>query len=102
VNARADFDGPDYSRTLDHARLTGQLSRVFTLMVDRQWRTLDEIARATGAPAASVSAQLRNLRKQRFGGHAVERRARGNREHGLHEYRLIVRVVEPTEQMALI
>ena len=73
----------------DHARLAGQMLRVFELMQDGQWRTLNEIATATGDPAASISAQLRHLRKARFGGHTVEREHQGN---GLYLYRLIVKV----------
>ncbi len=57
-------------------------------MRDGKWRTLDEIATFTGDPHASVSAQLRHLRKARFGGHKVEKRARGDRHCGLFEYRL--------------
>lgn len=82
------FDGPAYQAKYDHARLTGQIQRVFNLMSDGQWRTLQEIADATGDPHASVSAQLRHLRKLKFGGHTVNRRARGERSRGLFEYRL--------------
>lgn len=84
----ADFDGPVYQRKLDFARLTGQIKRVHECMRDGRWRTLSEIAEATGDPAASVSAQLRHLRKPRFGGFVVEKRPRGDRERGLWEYRL--------------
>ena len=84
----ADFDGPVYQRKFDFSRLTGQIKRVHDCMADGRWRTLTEIADATGDPAASVSAQLRNLRKARFGGFAIEKRARGDRERGLWEYRL--------------
>ena len=41
-----------------------------------------------GDPEASASAQLRHLRKPRFGSHTVEKRNRGAREFGLWEYRL--------------
>lgn len=85
---RPQFDGPDYSPEFDQKRLTGQIRRVFDLMKDGRWRTLEEIGEATGDPQASVSAQLRHLRKPRFGGFTVEKRARGEREHGLFEYRL--------------
>lgn len=85
------FDGPSYSQEHDDVRLVGQILRVFTLMKDGSWRTLDEISRATGDPHASVSAQLRHLRKKRFGGHSVDKRARGDRANGLYEYRLIAR-----------
>ena len=83
-----DFGGSDYVRELDQPRLARQHERIRDLMRDGAWRTLDEIASATGDPAASVSAQLRHLRKARFGGWTVEKRARSDRERGLYEYRL--------------
>lgn len=86
--ARARFDGPEYVERFDHARLTGQLLRIYALMRDGHWRTLNEIAQATGDPQASASAQLRHLRKPRFGEHVVEKRPRGDRSSGLWEYRL--------------
>lgn len=84
------FDGPEYKPEHDLVRLSGQVLRVFNCMSDGQWRTLDEIARTTGDPHASVSAQLRHLRKARFGSHTVDRQARGDRDNGLFEYRLVV------------
>lgn len=81
------FDGPTYDPARDKVRLTGQLERIFDLMKDGSWRTLSAIATRTGEPAPSISAQLRHLRKKRFGGHTVEKRHVG---HGLFEYRLIV------------
>jgi hypothetical protein len=84
----AHFNGPDYQAEFDFARLTGQIRRVYQCMRDGKWRTLDEISTFTGDPHASVSAQLRHLRKARFGGHKVEKRARGDRRCGLFEYRL--------------
>jgi len=68
------FDGADYDPQRDWTRLTTQLGRVHNCMSDGRWRSLDDIARATGDPHASVSAQLRNLRKKRFGGHSVEKK----------------------------
>ena len=88
-NPLPDFDGSDYESDKDHARLSGQIKRVFDLIQDGQWRTLDEIAKVTGDPHASVSAQLRHLRKDKFGAYDVVKRPRGNRESGLFEYRLI-------------
>ncbi len=87
---RVKFNGPDYDPEQDDIRLTGQIERIFNLMQDGRWRTLGEIADATGDPPASVSAQLRHLRKDRFGAHTVEKRHRGERSDGLWEYRLIV------------
>jgi DNA-binding transcriptional regulator GbsR (MarR family) len=67
------------------------------LMRDGRWRTLDEIARSTGDPHASISAQLRHLRKARFGEHTVDKRARGDRRQGLFEYRVQVNLPEPMQ-----
>ena len=81
----AHFDGDDYVADRDHHRLTGQILRVKNLMSDGVWRTLHQIAELTGDPESSVSAQLRNLRKTRFGSHNVERRYINN---GLYQYSL--------------
>ena len=86
----AHFNGSDYDPKHDDIRLTGQIARVYHCMKDSKWRTLDELAAETGDPHASVSAQLRHLRKDRFGGHTVEKQPRGDRSHGLFEYRLIL------------
>lgn len=83
-----NFDGPAYNPKLDRERLTGQLLRVFDCMKDGVWRTLHEIQSSTGDPEASISAQLRHLRKERFGAFTVEKRRRGNEKVGLWEYRL--------------
>ena len=40
------------------------------------WLTLDELAKLTHYPPASISAQLRHLRKPEFGGFVVEKRPR--------------------------
>lgn len=84
-----DFNGSDYVDALDGARLSRQHERIRDLMVDGSWRTLEEIALACGDPPASVSAQLRHLRKPRFGGWTVEKRLRSDRSRGLYEYRLL-------------
>lgn len=68
------FDGPTFEPALDEARLLSQIGRVFNLMRDGQWRTVSTIAASTGDPEPSVSAQLRHLRKARWGGHTVNRR----------------------------
>ena len=90
------FDGPAYEPEYDHARLTGQILRVWDLMRDGRWRTLQEIADRTGDPPASISAQLRHLRKRRFGEHTVERRSSGDRVVGLWEYRVWADRVAPS------
>lgn len=84
------FDGRTYNHDADHARLSKQYERVFDLMRDGSWRTLDEIARGTGDMHQSISARLRDMRKPKFGGHVVERQRRGDPSNGLFEYRLII------------
>lgn len=81
------FDGDTYDPEKDGARLGKQLLAVRKLMLDGIWRTLAEIERDTGYPQASVSARLRDLRKEKFGGYSVERR-RSEYAAGLYEYRV--------------
>ena len=85
------FDGPAYDPKHDLVRLTGQIQRVFNAIKDSKWYTLDEIHNNTNDPHASISAQLRHLRKDRFGAHSIDKRPRGNRYNGLWEYRLTVK-----------
>ena len=80
------FDGADYTPDRDDDRLTGQLLRVWNCMCDGKWRTLAQIEKITGDPPASISAQLRHLRKPRFGAHLVEKEYINN---GLYQYRVI-------------
>ena len=80
------FDGADYVPPRDDPRLSPQYDRIFGLMRDARWRTLAQIESLTGDPPASISAQLRHMRKARFGGHTVNRRYLGD---GLYEYQLI-------------
>lgn len=67
-------------------RLARQHEVIKELMLDGVWRTLGQIADATGYKEASISAQLRHLRKRRFGGYVVRRRKAS--ERGLFEYRV--------------
>lgn len=83
------FDGSDYDPKVDQPRLAGQHERIRDYMLGHGgWRTLGEIAQATGDHEASVSAQLRHLRKARFGSYLVEKRRRGAVTSGLFEYRV--------------
>lgn len=79
------FDGETFDREQDQARLRGSLERVSALMRDGHWRTLGEIQAHTGGSEAGISARLRDLRKQKFGAHQVDRRRRYG---GLWEYRV--------------
>lgn len=84
------FGGRTYDPAKDGQRLGKQLARVLDCMKDGQWRTLREIAHATGDPEASVSARLRDFRKQPFGGHEMdaERIPSIDRPRGTWRYRL--------------
>lgn len=80
-------DGITYDHERDGKRLASQHARVFNCMKDGRWRTLAQISDATGYPEASISARLRDFRKDRFGSHGVDRRHVAD---GLHEYRLVL------------
>jgi hypothetical protein len=73
----------------------GRTQRETLLMVLRlaagyeQWLTLEELAGKTKYPPASISAQLRHLRKAEYGGWVVEKRRREwVREEVVWEYKL--------------
>jgi hypothetical protein len=83
------FDGQVFDPLHDQKRLESQLGIIFEVMMDGSWRTLGEISHVTRKPEASISAQLRHLRKPRFGSYVVEKRPRGERGGGHFEYRLL-------------
>lgn len=72
----------------------GKLGVIFDLMRAGGWMTAEQVQhrveRATGRRAllTSVSAQIRDLRKPKYGGHLVARRAAA--DGGACEYRLVV------------
>ena len=99
--------GPAYEPAVDHDRLSKQMGRVLEYMLHSQkWKTLPEICgdlfyiHETYFPEASVSAQLRHLRKQRFGGYIVEKRRL--RLSGLWEYRVMPPKPNETTQLSLL
>lgn len=92
---RLEFSGPEYRPGPDQSRLTTQHGRIRDLVLDGRWRTLPEICVALkhlypwqNFPENSVQAQLRHLRKQRFGSHVVEKRRTGDESLGLYEWRV--------------
>ena len=91
------FNGSDYVPKRDDVRLSGQIERVWDYMKGGTPRSLSAIASATGDPEASISAQLRHLRKPRFGGHTVTKQYLGS---GLYVYKLI-RADKPVQQKLL-
>lgn len=58
-----DRGGATYSHAFDYDRLNRQCRAVYDVVKDGAWRTLAHIAEAAGAPEASASARLRDLRK---------------------------------------
>jgi len=94
-NIGPHFDGETYKPALDHTRLTNQLTRVRSVLSDGRWHTLHELSVLANGPEASIGARLRDLRKERFGGHTVDKK-RGL--YGLFYYRL---EIEPQQEMRL-
>lgn len=82
------FDGADYIEERDYQRLAKNHLKLKELMKDCIYRTLREISDFTGIPEASVSAGLRDFRKEKFGGHTLNKRYEGN---GLYSYQLILK-----------
>lgn len=72
-----------YNESRDGARLKLQQDKVRALMSDGNFRTLEEISLMTGAPPASASARLRQLRKE---GYEVQREYV---RRGLFKYRVL-------------
>lgn len=86
------FDGITFNPSLDTERLQGQLQRVYEAVRSGEWLTLEEIGQRAGVKSqASISARLRDLRKERFGNHKVERRRRGTPSLGVFEYRFVAK-----------
>jgi hypothetical protein len=81
------FGGDTFNEDLDGDRLRKQLAAVWHVMSDGQWRTLEQLAKEADAPEPSVSARLRDFRKERFGSYRVERQRIPN-GNGLHIYRI--------------
>jgi hypothetical protein len=81
------FGGDTYDRERDKTRLFRQLGDVKRAVIDGKWHTLPELSALTGHPEASVSARLRDLRKDKFGGYTVVREYVSD---GLWRYRMIV------------
>ena len=81
--------GATYDEDRDGDRIRRQRGRVWAAMHRAGWRTLYWIGEQTGDPVQSVSARLRDFRKEAFGGHVVKRRRTG--APGEWEYLMIAR-----------
>ena len=91
-----DFDGKTFDPALDGVRLSGQLERIRDIMVEAapRWLTLQDLKFMTDYPETSISARLRDLRKDKFGGYIVNRRRKAGA--GTWEYSL--ELPKPTGQ----
>jgi len=83
------FDGVTYEPEHDEPRLFKQLRLVARVLENSQWWTLWELHEATSIPLQSISARIRDLRKDRWGARLVDRRRRAAPARGLFEYRLV-------------
>ena len=87
LHTGADFDGQTYEPELDKVRLTGQLKAVYSAMSDGEWWTLNCLRLVLNRGSeAGISARIRDLRKEKFGGFEVQRK----RDKGTFWYRLVV------------
>jgi len=79
AHGQSELFGPRDGITFDPERDTGPLNRqaqdVWDAMIGGDgWLSLRTLAQITKHPEASISARLRDFRKQRFGGHMVEKK----------------------------
>jgi hypothetical protein len=83
-----DRDGATFESNIDAVRLNQQADDVWRAMHDGRKHTLADLSQTTGHPEASISARIRDFRKEKFGSHLVysERVPGGN---GLHCYWLV-------------
>ena len=92
MNQKNTF-GPAYDYAIDGTRIRKQHDVIRdTMLSDLLWWTLDELEKATGYPQASISAQLRHLRKPEFGSFIVEKRRRVT-DRGTWEYQVKPRII---------
>jgi len=81
-----NFDGPAYEAEKDYERLSGQIRVVLEVLkqssLSARWLTVEQIRRRCllehdeQFPEPSISAQIRNLRKSRFGSWNISGRYR--------------------------
>lgn len=81
----SEFPGPVKPEEVPRLRRQHEVIRDFMLRHNR-WHSLRHIAAHTGYPEASISANLRHLRKQSFGAYRVEKMRAGG---GVWLYRVL-------------
>lgn len=80
--------GPAYDRRVDEPALTTQRDNIRSYLLHNSngWYTLAQLSLSLGYPEASISSQLRHLRKFQFGSWKVDKRRRSGLR--VWEYRL--------------
>jgi hypothetical protein len=93
--SRQPFSGAAYEPKLDRARLALQIERIRVWALARDWFTLraarldlEQLYTPAYFPEASISANLRNLRKEPYRLRVDKRRRAGVRSGGVWEYRI--------------
>ena len=82
-----DFDGETYDKNRDQVRLSRQIDKVQQFLEGNDYVTLDEISAATDIKnISSISARIRDLRKDRHGNRVVDRKYISD---GLYSYKLM-------------
>lgn len=101
--------GPSYEEAKDGARILKQIEVIRDVMLSAaecgSWLTLDEIHNLTRFPQASISADLRHLRKKAFGKFTVDKRRRnagGTWEYSVSRPQVIVPEVTALGQMSFL
>lgn len=81
--------GDSYVAEVDHDRIVTQMIRIRDFMLEQnKFLSLAEIEAALDYPQASISAQLRHLRKAKFGNYTVIKRRR-TETGGTWEYKVL-------------
>ncbi len=98
--------GPTYRAALDGERLRTQMQVIRDVMLSASeigtWLSLREIEMLTHYGQASISAQLRHLRKRQFGSYVLLRRRRGHRsDSATWEYQVLPPAEERQQELPL-
>lgn len=86
VTLEGDRDGDTIDPEVDFDRLNDQMKLVWSVVRTGRWYSLNELAELTGCPTPSVSARLRDLRKEKFGSQEVQSK---RVEGGFWVYRVV-------------
>ena len=87
VNFVGRFDGWHFDAKKDQERLTKQMRGIYKVLKEAKvWLTVSEIEEETGYAQPSISAQLRNMRKEKFG--SLDVRGRYREGTRIFEYKL--------------